>query len=237
MKDYIVKEDNGALRYNAEKAPVHLIPTDALMELVKVYREGAKKYAPRNWERGMDWSKCFDSLMRHSFAWLSGENLDAETECLHMAHAAWNALALVAYHLRDIGTDDRHQTTAAHVKSDPNVEVPTVITHKHQTDAAGYVEDVAPGVLESIGAPAGTLLKIQNVNDVYSKKPFVDVKGLRLFVGNKVKFNAIDDEWEIKEIYKSPLGTSNVDTLRVENARGTNIDMLARHVWSLAGTA
>lgn len=100
------KEEPG-LRYDAGKARYDLLPADALHSLVNVYTAGAAKYADRNWEKGMSWSRCFGSLMRHCWAFWRGETFDPESKCHHMAHAAWNALALVAYDLRGVGTDDR----------------------------------------------------------------------------------------------------------------------------------
>lgn len=98
---------NGALRYDDGKIRYDLIPADALEALALVYTKGAIKYAPRNWEKGMSWSRCFGSLMRHSWAFWKGEEIDPETGCHHMAMVAWNALALCAYQKRGIGEDDR----------------------------------------------------------------------------------------------------------------------------------
>lgn len=92
--------DKGKLRYE-------LIPADSLRELALVFTRGADKYGDRNWEKGMSWSRCEGSLKRHVEAWKSGEIFDKETGCHHMAMAAWNALALVSYELRGVGTDDR----------------------------------------------------------------------------------------------------------------------------------
>lgn len=99
------------LRYNDGKLRYDLLPPDAIEELVRVYTRGAAKYAPRNWEKGMGWTTCYASLQRHAAAWASGEDFDAETRCHHMAHVAWNALAIVAYTARGIGTDDRPRFT------------------------------------------------------------------------------------------------------------------------------
>ena len=55
---------SGALRDDNGKAPIHLIPPDVILRLARVYQYGAKKYAPRNWEKGMDWSRMYDSAMR-----------------------------------------------------------------------------------------------------------------------------------------------------------------------------
>lgn len=94
------------LRYNEGKLRWDLIPPE-LEEIVEIYTMGAKKYAPRNWEKGMSWMVCFASLMRHTWKWLRGEDLDEESGRPHMAHVAWNAIALVVYYRRQIGTDDR----------------------------------------------------------------------------------------------------------------------------------
>jgi len=101
------RASEAALRYDAGKLRYDLLPGDALAALVKVYTKGAVKYADRNWEKGMSWSRCFGSLMRHCWAFWRGEQNDPETGCHHMAMAAWNCFALVSYSLRAIGNDDR----------------------------------------------------------------------------------------------------------------------------------
>lgn len=61
----------------------------------------------RNWEKGMDWSRVYSSLMRHLLAWWNGEDNDPETGLPHVAHIATNAAFLVAYNARNVGKDDR----------------------------------------------------------------------------------------------------------------------------------
>jgi len=96
-----------AKRFDAGKPRYDLVPDDAFRELVEVYSMGARKYEPRGWEKGMSWSRCFAALMRHAWAFWRGEETDPESGLHHMAHVAWNALALVSYSKRQIGTDDR----------------------------------------------------------------------------------------------------------------------------------
>lgn len=108
-----IKTDNGGLRYNTGKAPIHLIPPEVIEAHAEHYRKGAEKYEPRNWERGMDWSKCYDSLMRHSLAWMRGEDIDPENGSHHMVAVMWNAAALYWYWLKKVGKDDRPTYTAA----------------------------------------------------------------------------------------------------------------------------
>jgi len=99
--------DEPAKRFDSGKPRFELIPSDALGELAMVYTKGAEKYAEHNWCKGMSWSRCLGSLLRHTFAWAVGEDLDKETGLHHMAHAAWNCLTLVAYAKRTVGNDDR----------------------------------------------------------------------------------------------------------------------------------
>ena len=99
--------NESALRYDSGKIRYDLLPADALEALALVYTKGAEKYADRNWEKGMSWSRCFASLMRHIWAFWRGELYDPETKCHHMAMAAWNCFALCSYSLRQIGNDDR----------------------------------------------------------------------------------------------------------------------------------
>lgn len=95
------------LRYNEGKLRYDLFEPHAMKELAKVFTIGANKYAPRNWERGMSWQGVLASLERHKEAFKSGEDIDQETGCLHMAHVAWNALALVSYYSIYPQGDDR----------------------------------------------------------------------------------------------------------------------------------
>lgn len=98
---------NDGLRYVDGKPRFDLLPPASLFALADHFRKGCDKYAERNWERGMDWSKCFGSLMRHAWKWAWGEDVDSETGTHHMIAVAWNAMALYEYHIRKIGRDDR----------------------------------------------------------------------------------------------------------------------------------
>lgn len=104
------------LRFNQNKIRYDLLEPFAIDQLAKVFTKGAEKYAPRNWEKGMDWTKMLASLKRHIAAWEMGEDFDNETNCYHMAHAAWNALALVSYYKLAPQFDDRNLSYLKGVK-------------------------------------------------------------------------------------------------------------------------
>jgi hypothetical protein len=108
-------------RHNANKERYDLLPAAALHELVLVLTYGAKKYAPRNWQKGLSWCDTFASMLRHAYAWMRGETHDAESGCHHMAHVAFGALALVEFAHTRKGVDDR-------VRYDDGREVQTLPT-------------------------------------------------------------------------------------------------------------
>jgi hypothetical protein len=101
------------LRYDEGKLRYDLVPTIAQREYVKILTVGAKKYAPRNWEKGMKWSKVIASLERHLAAFKLGEDRDPETGELHMAHAMCNAAFLTQYAFTYPQGDDRAHTYLA----------------------------------------------------------------------------------------------------------------------------
>lgn len=103
MDKVAVKQDGGGLRYDEGKTRVDLIPADALLEVGKVYLMGSSKYAERNWERGMKYSKVLGPMLRHLYKWMMGADRDEESKELHLSHVAFGALALLAYELRGIG--------------------------------------------------------------------------------------------------------------------------------------
>ena len=96
-----IKHDDG-------KLPYHLLPWDAIRDVVRVLKFGASKYGDRNWERGMDYSRLFSAAQRHLTTWFQErEDNDGETGISHLAHAGCCVLFLLAYSLRGIGNDDR----------------------------------------------------------------------------------------------------------------------------------
>jgi hypothetical protein len=105
------KDDTG-------KDPWGLAPWDAFRAIVRVLRYGAAKYAPRNWEKGMAWSRPFDALMRHLTAWWDGEQCDEETGMSHLWHAGCCVVFLIAFELRGVGRDDRPTITAAQAEQE-----------------------------------------------------------------------------------------------------------------------
>ncbi len=94
------KFDFGKNRYD-------LLDPYALDEVTKIYTFGCDKYQDHNWRKGIKWSRVFGALMRHSWAFWRGEEIDSESGLHHMAHAAWNCLTLINYSKYRKDFDDR----------------------------------------------------------------------------------------------------------------------------------
>ena len=66
-------------KHDQDKMQMNLIAPEMLIALAVVLTFGARKYSPRNWEKGMSWSRGFSALMRHMWAWWGGESKDKGT--------------------------------------------------------------------------------------------------------------------------------------------------------------
>lgn len=95
------------LRFNEGKTRHDLVPQFAQEQYAKVLTKGSEKYAERNWELGMKWSKVTASLKRHTAAFERGEDFDKETGLLHTAHIMCNAAFLTEYYKIYPQGDDR----------------------------------------------------------------------------------------------------------------------------------
>lgn len=72
----------------------------------RVATVGANKYGRDNWlELDNAEERYHDALYRHLNAMERGEELDEESGYEHLAHAAWNALALLELKKRKDGTN------------------------------------------------------------------------------------------------------------------------------------
>lgn len=97
----------GGRKDDTGKLPWHLIPWDAVRSIVKVLQFGAAKYAPRNWEKGMDWERPYAACIRHLTDWWERAPSDPETGFSHLWHAGCCIVFLIAYEIRGVGKDTR----------------------------------------------------------------------------------------------------------------------------------
>lgn len=103
------KELKVAIKNDANKVRVELLPYDALMVIAKVLTFGAKKYDDHNWSSngGFKWSRLYGAMQRHAFKWWHGHDKDDETNLTELAHLGCCLLFLISHELRKLGIDDR----------------------------------------------------------------------------------------------------------------------------------
>jgi hypothetical protein len=95
------------IKHDAGKAPMELLPFEALTEVAKVLAFGAKKYSAWNWILGFNHSRLLGASIRHLSEYQQGRDLDEESNLSHLAHAACCILFLLSLKLLNRGVDDR----------------------------------------------------------------------------------------------------------------------------------
>ena len=84
---------------SAGKGRYDLISPFGIDRIAKWYELGAQKYADRNWEKGMPFSRYVDSAKRHLNKYVMG--MDDED---HLAAACWNIIAIM--HHQELGENE-----------------------------------------------------------------------------------------------------------------------------------
>lgn len=75
--------------------------SEALLRVAEVGTFGANKYTDNGWKEVANGRERYtDALLRHLFA-SKKEAFDRDSHLLHLAHAAWNALAVLELYLKE----------------------------------------------------------------------------------------------------------------------------------------
>jgi hypothetical protein len=89
-EDNLTRFSSGAVRSSdAANVRFDLITPIGLRRLAETCAEGAQRYGDHNWEKGIPASVMLNHALRHIALYLAG---DASED--HLAHAAWNLLAV-----------------------------------------------------------------------------------------------------------------------------------------------
>lgn len=107
------KNKEQALRYNEKKRQWTLVDFHSLEVMVEVLEFGAKKYTADNWKKGLPTTQIVESLLRHTFAYLNGEDEDPESGLPHTGHILCNAMFLAHMHKFKPEFDDRTKNKKA----------------------------------------------------------------------------------------------------------------------------
>lgn len=67
------------------KGRFDLLPPYPILRLAQHYENGAKKYADRNWEKGLPLNRFYESGLRHYFQFMGGDRSED-----HLAAILWN---------------------------------------------------------------------------------------------------------------------------------------------------
>lgn len=88
------RKDDGA------KIDLTLVPIEAMEGIARAMTYGMKKYGRGNYRLSkMEWLRLAAACMRHTFAWVFGEDNDPESGYSHIDHAQ-ASLAMLAFQMR-----------------------------------------------------------------------------------------------------------------------------------------
>lgn len=92
MGEEKIKEE--AMRFNNGKTRWSLVDFSSIEDLANVLEFGAEKYDDHNWKKGLKSTEVVESLLRHTFSYLNGEDLDPESGLPHTGHMMCNVMFL-----------------------------------------------------------------------------------------------------------------------------------------------
>lgn len=121
-----VNKDNydlslGGVKLDSDKPTMSYLPPLPMMELAFLAMQGAKKYQPRNWEKGMRFGRIYDALCRHALLWLAGNDKDEETGIHHLIAVGWNAIILRELCITHPEMDDRQKYDSTYIDQIKNL--------------------------------------------------------------------------------------------------------------------
>ena len=97
-------------KHDGDKIRTDLYPVASFLGTCRVLTHGAKKYAARNWEKGILFGRVYGALLRHLFAWWNGEDVDPESGEHHLDHVGC-CIAFLQHYAKNPGSyakfDDR----------------------------------------------------------------------------------------------------------------------------------
>ena len=104
----------GAMREpSTNKGAYELISPFALERIAVWYELGARKYACRNWEKGIPFGRLIQSGLRHMIRWMKGDRSED-----HLAAVCWNVMAMM--HFEETGQAQEWNNYPAYRKAEPH---------------------------------------------------------------------------------------------------------------------
>jgi hypothetical protein len=88
-------------KFDIGKLEWHLLPRDALKEVIRVLMHGKKLYGAYNWmlvENARE--RYYDAACRHLHDWYDGKKYDKDSKLLTLAHVACCVLFLLWFEIK-----------------------------------------------------------------------------------------------------------------------------------------
>jgi hypothetical protein len=221
------------LRFNQGKLRYDLIEPHALEDFVQVLTDGAVKYEPRNWQKGLSWTSVLASLKRHIAAIEIGEDYDKESGRLHIAHAACNVHFLNAFYHTFPQGDDRPKRYLNLPKI--GLDIDGILA-----DFAGAWNKLYPEVLvapnswyfdRKIGKRFEEMRNNSTLNDFYLNiEPLIKSENLpfepHCYITSRPVLNEITEEWLDKNHFPAkPVYSIDLRVSKVETAKSAGIEI------------
>lgn len=99
--------ETGSARFNKGKPEIHQVPYCAIKGMAEALMYGEGKYGKWNWAKGNNFSVPWDSAQRHMWKFISGEDIDKESNIHHIKLALVNLAMLLYYTENNPELDDR----------------------------------------------------------------------------------------------------------------------------------
>lgn len=100
----MTNQHDPGVKFDSDKPNLDLVLgqfCNALIAVGDIGTFGAKKYSPNGWLEVANAEERYSSAMlRHYCDSKIGNEYDSESDMLHLAHLAWNALAILELRLR-----------------------------------------------------------------------------------------------------------------------------------------
>ena len=103
----MTRADPTGRKDDAEKPRMDLLSPAAMLGTAVVLTFGARKYAANNWRKGIAWGRLTAALLRHTTAFMAGEDTDPESGLPHVDHIACCAMFLQEHFRLRKDLDDR----------------------------------------------------------------------------------------------------------------------------------
>lgn len=113
------------MKYDSNKPPLHLIPSEILVEISEIFAFGAEKYGENNWRDdggSTGFGRTYSSIQRHLNSFWQGEDIDPESGKSHLIHALTQLIILRMHQREHPEMDDRYNITRGRVTALQNID-------------------------------------------------------------------------------------------------------------------